>query len=97
MLAVYVVLLTVGVVLTVPAVVRAADGLDGDPIVDGAGFTALCAAIAALFARQVGATGVVTVIVAAAVGLAAGVMSPEALTRIRARREAENPPTRIVE
>lgn len=83
MLAVNVVLVTVGVVLAVPALVRAIDGIDSNVIADGIGIGALVAGAAGLLAQRVGAGTAVTLIVAVALGLAAGVAHPEALARIR--------------
>jgi len=88
-LAVYVVLLTIGVVLGVPAVLRAIDRIESNTLVDAVGFGAFVGGVCGLLARQVGATGIVTFIVAAAVGLAAGVMTPEVLARLRVLDRAE--------
>lgn len=89
MLAFYVVLLTIGVVLSVPAVLRAIDRIASNTIADAAGVGAFVGGVVGLLARQVGANGTVTFIVAAAVGLAAGVMSPEVLARLRDLDRAE--------
>lgn len=85
----YVLLTTVGVVLIVPAVLRAIDGLPGDTVSDFVAFAGFFGGLAGLFTRQIGASGLVTVIVAVAVGLAAGVVHPELLDHLRRPRRAE--------
>lgn len=86
-LAVYVVLLTIGVVLAVPAVLRAIDGHVGNPLVDGIGIAALFAGVGGLVMRQIGGTTLVGLIVAAAIGLAAGVVHPELFAQLGSRTD----------
>ncbi len=87
MLAVYVLLTTVGIVMIVPAVLRAIDGMPGDVMTSSIGFFGSFGGLAALFSRQIGASGLVTLIVAVTIGLAAAVVHPELLVKLRERSE----------
>ena len=82
---VYLLLLTTGVVLTVPAIMRALDGITEPPIASAVGFTTLTAGVAGLLLIQFGLGGVITFIAALALGLAAGALHPELLDGLRRR------------
>jgi Na+(H+)/acetate symporter ActP len=87
---VYLLLLTTGVVLTVPAIMRALDGITEPPIATAVGFTTLMAGMAGLLLIQFGLGGVITFIAALALGLAAGALHPELLDGLRRRNTVES-------
>lgn len=80
---------TAGIVLALPPVMRV---LDGHPAADQqfvptfAGFVLVAAAITGLFVMQFEVRNVITLVSAAAVGIAVGALHPEMLTSVADRR-----------
>ena len=76
-------LATLGLVMIVPAVLRAIDGKPSDVLAGFIAFSSFIAGLAGLFVSQVVVSGVITSVAAAALGLAAGAIHPELLTTLR--------------
>ena len=94
----YLLLATLGLVMIVPTVLRSIDGKPSDVLAGFVAFTSLIAGLAGLFVSQLVASGVITFVAAAALGLAAGAIHPELLTTLRvnageAERVASSAPT----
>lgn len=69
--------------MIVPTVLRALDHMPSDVLAGFIAFSSFVTGLIGLFVSQIGVRGVVTFIAAAALGLAAGAIHPELLTRLR--------------
>ena len=91
MLWIYVLLTTVGIVPTVPTVLRAIDGEPAHLAIGFTGFVGLIGGLTGLFCRQAGVGGSATFVAAAALGLATGALHPELLSYLRGHAPDSRP------
>jgi hypothetical protein len=88
---IYVLLTTVGVVATVPTVLRAVDGEPADLVTGFTGSVGLIGGLTGLFCRQSGVGGWATFVAAGALGLAAGALHPDLLSNLRGHAPDSEP------